>query len=499
MLLRTLFGIVLCTLLGLSGDRQIRIFLIGDSTMADKSLIGNPERGWGQVFPIFFNEGVEVENHARNGRSTKSFLAEGRWQAVYDKLQPGDYVFIQFGHNDSKKEDSTRFADARTTYRDNLIRFIKEARSKGAVPILLTPVTRRSFDKEGVLVDKHGEYPVVVREVAATEHVDLIDLHKKSMQLVEQLGVEASKNLFLWIKPGLLSAVWSGKEDNTHFTPTGARMIAALAAEGLREIGSPLAGYLRKIPHEPLVGEGKTVVLDYYYNNEWRKNAQGKLVRYHYVWEDTTNSGYSDLGFRIARCGAVIDSLCQAPTVGNLSRASVYIIVDPDTPQESEHPNYVDQQAIDAIEQWVRGGGVLVLLENDKGNSEFTHFNKLASRFGITFNEDSRNRVVGTAYDTGKFDRFPDHPIFKGVRQIYMKEISTMKLEDPARAILTDNNDVIIASANVGRGLVFAVGDPWIYNEYITHRKLPLEYENFKAAENLIAWLLTEAKPVSLR
>jgi unsaturated rhamnogalacturonyl hydrolase len=173
--------------------------------------------------------------------------------------------------------------------------------------------------------------------------------------------------------------------------------------------------------------------------------------------------------------------------------------VDPDTPQESEHPNYVDQQAIDAIEQWVRGGGVLVLLENDKGNSEFTHFNKLASRFGITFNEDSRNRVVGTAYDTGKFDRFPDHPIFKGVRRIYMKEISTMKLEDPARAILTDNNDVIIASANVGRGLVFAVGDPWIYNEYITHRKLPLEYENFKAAENLIAWLLTEAKPVSLR
>ena len=147
----------------------------------------------------------------------------------------------------------------------------------------------------------------------------------------------------------------------------------------------------------------------------------------------------------------------------------------------------------------MRAGGVLVLLENDKGNSEFAHFNELSSRFGITFNEDSRNRVVGTAYETGKFDKFPDHPIFTGVKQIYMKEVSTLKLNEPAQAVLTEGDDVIIASARVGKGLVLAIGDPWIYNEYITHRKLPAEYENFKAAENLIAWLLEQATPVSVR
>ena len=483
-------------MVGLSGDRRIRIFLIGDSTMADKNLIGNPERGWGQVFPMFFTDGVDIENHARNGRSTKSFLAEGRWQAVVGKLQAGDYVFIQFGHNDSKRVDSTRFADARTTYRENLLRFVNEAKGKQAVPVLLTPVTRRSFSKEGALKDTHGEYPVVVRELASSEHIALIDLQKKSMQLLERLGPEASKNLFLWVRPGVFSAIGNGKEDNTHFTFGGARMMAALVAEGLREISSPLASCLKSVPDTPLVGEGKTVLLDYFYNNEWKKNAQGKPVRYHYVWEDTANSGYSDLGSRIVKMGAIIDSLCQEPTEELLSRASIYIIVDPDTPLETETPNYAGPAAIDAIEQWVRRGGVLVLLENDKGNSEFTHFNEISSRFGITFNEDSRNRVVGTAYDTGKFNSFPDHPLFRGVRQIYMKEISTMTLKDPARPILTDSNHVVIAYAQVGKGSVFAVGDPWIYNEYITHRKLPAAYENDKAAENLFAWLLARASPV---
>ena len=482
---------------GFSGDRRIRIFLIGDSTMADKNLIGSPERGWGQLFPMFFHDDVVVENHARNGRSTKSFIAEGRWQVVLDKLQPGDYVFIQFGHNDSKKDDTTRFADARTTYRDNLVRFIADTRSKEAIPILLTPVTRRSFDKKGVLVDKHGEYPVVVRELAAAEKVDLIDLHRKSMQMIEQLGDERSRNLFLWVRPGLYSALMSGKEDNTHFTFEGARAVAALVAEGLSDLRSPLASFLRKIPPQPFVGEGKTVLLDYYYNNEWKKDPKGKLTRYHYVWEDTANSGFSMLSALIAESGASIDSLCQPPTAEVLQRASMYIMVDPDTPAETELPHYVTQPAISAIVDWVRGGGVLVLMENDKGNAEFEHFNKIASQFGITFNENSLHRVVGTDYDTGKFDSFPEHPIFKGVRQIYMKEISTLKIERPAEAILTEHGEVIIAHARVGKGAVLAVGDPWLYNEYITHRKLPEAFENDKAARNLFWWLLEQATPIS--
>jgi unsaturated rhamnogalacturonyl hydrolase len=136
-------------------------------------------------------------------------------------------------------------------------------------------------------------------------------------------------------------------------------------------------------------------------------------------------------------------------------------------------------------------------MENDKGNAEFEHFNKLSERFGIHFNEDSRNRVTGNAYEMGMFNVFPDHPLFKGVRQIYMKEISTLKLQDPAAAVYSDKGDVIIAYANVGKGGVFAVGDPWLYNEYIEHRKLPAEYENDKAAENLFRWLLTQATSVA--
>jgi lysophospholipase L1-like esterase len=485
-------------LLGLPTGEQRRVFLIGDSTMADKPPIGNPERGWGQVFPLFFKEGVSIENHARNGRSTKSFLAEGRWQAVYERLQPGDYVFIQFGHNDAKKEDSTRYAEAHTDYRSNLLRFINDTRSKGAVPVLVTPVCRRRFDDKGRFYDTHGDYPAVVSELASEQAVPLIDLHKKSMKLLEKLGAEESKKLFLWVKPGLFTAARDGKQDNTHFNEFGALDIAALVAGGLEELNLPLSKLLRPVDVKSMVGLGKTVCLDNFYNNEWRKDANGIPVRYHYVWEDTTNSGFSVLGSIITKLGASIDTLCEAPTAETLSRASIYVIVDPDTPKETEHPNYVAPPAIDAIAGWVRSGGVLILMENDKGNAEFERFNQLAARFGIHFNEDSRNRVTGDAYDMGKFDTFPDHPLFKGVRQIYMKEISTLRVQEPATALLSDHGDVIIAFASVGKGAVLAVGDPWLYNEYITHRKLPAAFENDKAAENLFRWLLEKAQPIRL-
>jgi DNA sulfur modification protein DndE len=133
----------------------VRVFMIGDSTMADKPLADNPERGWGQLFPQYFNSDVFIKNYAVNGRSTKSFLKEGRWDTVMKYLQKDDWVFIQFGHNDQKIEDSNRYAAPQTTYRDNLVRFVKDARSKGANPILVTPVMRRKFDKDGKFVDQH--------------------------------------------------------------------------------------------------------------------------------------------------------------------------------------------------------------------------------------------------------------------------------------------------------------------------------------------------------
>jgi unsaturated rhamnogalacturonyl hydrolase len=318
------------------------------------------------------------------------------------------------------------------------------------------------------------------------------------MKLLGKLGAEESKKLFLWVKPGLFTAARDGKQDNTHFNEFGALDIAALVAGGLEELNLPLSKLLRPVDVKSMVGLGKTVCLDNFYNNEWRKDANGIPVRYHYVWEDTTNSGFSVLGSIITKLGASIDTLCEAPTAETLSRASIYVIVDPDTPKETEHPNYVAPPAIDAIAGWVRSGGVLILMENDKGNAEFEHFNQLAARFGIHFNEDSRNRVTGDAYDMGKFDTFPDHPLFKGVRQIYMKEISTLRVQEPATALLSDHGDVIIAFASVGKGAVLAVGDPWLYNEYVTHRKLPAAFENDKAAENLFRWLLEKAQPIRL-
>jgi lysophospholipase L1-like esterase len=497
MFVRRSVGIcVVIMMLGLQSERPVHVYLIGDSTMADKPLIGTVERGWGQVFSLFFDREVLVENHARNGRSTKSFMTEGRWLTVLDKLQAGDHVFIQFGHNDSKKEDTSRYAEAHTDYKKNLLKFVADARSKGATPILLTPISRRQFDDQGNLVDTHGDYPAVVREIASEQKVPLIDAHRRSMQWLKTLGPDESKKSFVWIKPDLYTANRAGRQDNTHFNEAGALKIARLVTDDLKALDLPLSKHIKHLDESTMVGLGKIVCLDEFYNNEWRKDAKGNLVRYHYVWEDTTNSGFSTLGGMIVDMGASIDSLCEAPTARNLTRASLYIIVDPDTPLETEYPNYLEQPAIDAIETWVKNGGVLLLMGNDKGNSEFEHFNHLAARFGIQFNEDSRNKVTGNAYDMGKFDTFPDHQLFKGVKQIYMKEISTLNVQAPATALFSDKGDVIIAFAKVGNGAVFAVGDPWIYNEYITHRKLPGAFENDKAADHLFRWLLEISNPV---
>ena len=228
----------------------------------------------------------------------------------------------------------------------------------------------------------------------------------------------------------------------------------------------------------------KTVGLDYYYNNEWKN---GK--RYHYVWEDTTNSGYSELGKIIKGLGAKITSLTDAPTKESLSKIDIYIIVDPDTPNETERPNYIGGDAKKTIKDWVNKGGILVLLANDSLNSEFTHLNLLAEQFGIHFNGDSKNRVTGNNFDMGKVDEFPDHPIFKDVKKIYIKELSTLRLSRNAKPVLTDSDGVIMAVSKLGDGYVFAVGDPWFYNEYIDNRKLPAGFENFKAAKNLFDWL----------
>lgn len=240
--------IVLITfaLISFTNKDSITIFLAGDSTMADKPIEDNPERGWGQVFSRFFNDQVKIENHARNGRSTKSFIDQGRWDSLINRVSKGDYVFIQFGHNDSKKDDPNRYAEAHTDYKNNLIRFVNDCKNKGATPVLLTPVVRRRFDENGNFFDIHGDYPEVVREVAREQNVFLIDLNQKSAKLVSGLGVERSKELYLHIEPGKYKLLPDGKKDDTHFSKYGAMRMAQLVVDGIKELNIDLKNYLQE-------------------------------------------------------------------------------------------------------------------------------------------------------------------------------------------------------------------------------------------------------------
>ncbi|PYS84166.1 MAG: GntR family transcriptional regulator [Acidobacteria bacterium] len=231
-----------------SGKGPITVYLAGDSTMAQKQPDKRPETGWGEELQKFFDEGeVKIENHAQNGRSTRTFIAENRWQAIVAKLKEGDYVFIQFGHNDESKDKGDRYTPP-DEYRKNLARFVSDAREKGAIPVLLTPLMRRRFDKQGVFQDTHGEYPDIVRAVAAAERAALIDLHRKSEKVIKEYGPEGSRKLFLQFKPGENPNYPQGVEDNTHFSPLGAEVMAGLAVEGIREQKLGLAKFLKRPP-----------------------------------------------------------------------------------------------------------------------------------------------------------------------------------------------------------------------------------------------------------
>ncbi|PYS70192.1 MAG: GntR family transcriptional regulator [Acidobacteria bacterium] len=244
-LLSIVFTLVACSIA--FGQDAVTIYLAGDSTMAQKTADKRPETGWGEKLQSFFDPAkVRVENHAKNGRSTRSFIEEKSWAAIIDKLKKGDYVFIQFGHND-EKENTERYASP-VDYGTNLKKFVNEVRARQGLPVLFTPVVRRRFDEQGAFVDTHGKYPDVVRSVAAELKVPLVDMHRKSEKLVRELGVEESRKLFLQLKAGENVNYPKGVEDNTHFNPFGAEQMAALAVEGIRESKLGLMKYLRKRP-----------------------------------------------------------------------------------------------------------------------------------------------------------------------------------------------------------------------------------------------------------
>jgi unsaturated rhamnogalacturonyl hydrolase len=234
----------------------------------------------------------------------------------------------------------------------------------------------------------------------------------------------------------------------------------------------------------------KVVGLDNWFNRETNAKT-GKP--FHYIWTDTENSGYSRWGEIFKAKGAVLADI-NKPSSAELSKINVYIIVDPDTTTESKSPNYIMPDDIKAIAKWVKKGGVLAILANDAPNCEFTHLNQLARKFGMTFNHVTLHPVTGTNFEMGASVNLPAHPLFNGVSKIYIKEVSDINLSGTAKAILTENGKVLIAENRIGKGYVFAIGDPWIYNEYIDHDRLPESFQNRKAAENLTDILLGYSK-----
>lgn len=231
-----------------SKDRPIHIFMAGDSTMALKplaktvwdSISGDsisepfPERGWGQVLPDFFNENVIIKDYAQNGRSSRTFIEQGWWQKIMDGVHAGDFVIIQFGHNDEAIDRPDRYTTPEQ-YVENLSRFVDEVKAKGGNPIICTSVVRRRFDKNGVFQDSHGIYVDLARKVAKDKGVYMIDMYEKSKKYIIEMGEEESATLFLHIKDGENKNFPGGRIDNTHFRDKGARVMASFFIEGVNE------------------------------------------------------------------------------------------------------------------------------------------------------------------------------------------------------------------------------------------------------------------------
>lgn len=243
------------------------------------------------------------------------------------------------------------------------------------------------------------------------------------------------------------------------------------------------------------VGKGKTILLDHYFNGESKKDITGKIMPFHYMWEEKDNNGFSLFGNVFNRYGVQTKTLYDAPTAENLKDADIYLIVDPDNIADNPNPNYMQPQYAEIIYNWVKAGGILVLLHNDKGNTEFEHFNQLPEKFGIHFNEDSYNRQENNkGYEFGAIYINKSNEILPGINKIYQKEIASISVKNPAVPKLQKEGINIFAVAEVGKGTVFATGDPWLYNEYTDGRKIPMEYENFKAANELVEWLIKQTK-----
>jgi hypothetical protein len=236
----------------------------------------------------------------------------------------------------------------------------------------------------------------------------------------------------------------------------------------------------------------QVVTLDYYFNHEVHKTPSGKIERFHYMWEDTANTGFSILGKAFSKNGATLKSLDEGPTMSNLKSSDIYIIVDPDTKKESPNPNYIEKKNIIEISRWVKSGGVLLMLANDSANVELPHYNNLAAVFGMHFNDDLQNHVIDDAHFEDGAVYPENNAMLKTAKKVFMKDVCSIITTGNAYPMLKNKNGAtIIAATKYGKGTVLAVGDPWLYNEYVNGR-LPPGYENDKAANDVAKWLIKQ-------
>ena len=234
------------------------------------------------------------------------------------------------------------------------------------------------------------------------------------------------------------------------------------------------------------------VLLDAFYNNEIKKDAYGRAHRWHYAWEDISNGGFGMLGKQFESKGAQLKTLYEAPTASTLSKAAVYLIVDPDNHKDNPAPNYMNTMDATVISKWVKNGGVLVLLANDSANCDLVHFNQLSEKFGIQFTNESINMVKGDVFEMGSAYSVEPNEVLKSGTKIFVKDVTAIKLTGETKAIAVSNDHVVAAIAKYGKGKVIAIGDPWLYNEYVDGRKLPISFKNFDAMQQVVNWTLSK-------
>jgi unsaturated rhamnogalacturonyl hydrolase len=240
------------------------------------------------------------------------------------------------------------------------------------------------------------------------------------------------------------------------------------------------------------LGRGRTVLVDGWFNSQQRADAFGQQVYFHYKWNTWDEPGYSLFGHIFRSFGADTNEIDAKPTLANLHNAQVYLIASPDNLEKNPHAHFANAEDAAQIAEWVKSGGVLMILENDTSFADLDHFNVISEKFGIHFNSVLRKHVIGTDWEQGKIVIDGNGLIFHHSHTIFVKDVCTISVSGPAHAMLTEGDDIFMASAQYGKGTVYAMVDPWLYNEYTDGRKLPATFDNFTAGNELVRWVLEQ-------